>query len=92
MKAFIVSMTIILFFVSIVFAAPYKNKSGSSGITDYWLGRDYITVKFASSPRRYKYSYKSAGKENVKTMQKLAKAGRGLNSYINRHAKSLYER
>jgi hypothetical protein len=36
--------------------------------------------------------YNLAGKNNVDTMKNLAKAGYGLNSYISKYVKELYDR
>lgn len=37
-------------------------------------------------------SYESAGRENVEEMKRLAAQGYGLNSFINRRIKYLYEK
>ena len=69
----------------------YKNINGDSGIVAYEIGATYITVKFAKSPRTYTYSYAKAGKENVEIMKRLAEEGTGLNAFINRHVRNLYD-
>jgi hypothetical protein len=64
---------------------PYKSKSGkSSGVTGYISGKDHIIVQFNYSSN-YKYSYKSAGRDVVETMKKLASAMQGLSTYISQH-------
>ena len=64
---------------------PYKSKSGkSSGVTGYIPGKDYIIVQF-NYDASYKYSYKSAGRDAVETMKKLASAMQGLSTYISQH-------
>lgn len=66
----------------------YKNRA--SGVKAYQIGIDYILVKF-DSYITYKYSYKRAGQFKVEKMKMLAIRGKGLNSYINIHAKYSYD-
>jgi len=68
----------------------YKNKNGNSNVLFYEIGNDFIDVQFNGTEKKYTYSYRSAGKENIETMKKLAKDGAGLNSFINRVVKYLY--
>ena len=70
----------------------YLNTGGDSGIESYEIGEDYIKVWFARSQKAYTYSYQSAGREHVEAMKKLAKNGTGLNEYINKNTKYLYDR
>jgi len=67
----------------------YRNSSGSSGVSAYEIGSDYILVKFSGTARTYRYSYRKAGQNHVENLKRLAKSGSGLNSYINIHVKSL---
>jgi len=69
----------------------YKNVGGDSGVTGYEIGSDYIRVQF-SDGSVYLYTYASAGSNNIEQMKKLAKAGKGLNSFINRNVRKSYER
>jgi hypothetical protein len=69
----------------------YRNLSGNSGVIAYNIGPDYIQVQFSSSSRIYTYSYRKAGSVHVENMKQFARNGSGLNSYINRYAKSLYD-
>jgi len=69
----------------------YRNSGGDSGVSSFEIGADYITVKFSGSFRSYRYSYRKAGQNHVETMKRLARSGNGLNSYINRHVKNLYD-
>lgn len=69
----------------------YRNSGGDSGVSSFEIGTDYITVKFSGSFRSYRYSYRKAGKNHVETMKRLAQSGSGLNSYINRYVKNLYD-
>lgn len=49
-----------------------------------------MDVLFYGTPRVYRYSYKSAGVENVENMKVLAEQGYGLNSFINIYVKYKY--
>lgn len=70
----------------------YKNIGGNSNVKEFWIGTDYIDVRFNGTDKIYRYSYNSAGKEHVEQMKKLAKVGHGLNSYINHYVSNAYER
>lgn len=69
----------------------YRNSGGDSGVSSYEIGTDYITVKFSGSFQTYRYSYRKAGQNHVEIMKRLARSGSGLNSYINRYVKNLYD-
>lgn len=69
----------------------YRNSGGDSGVSSYEIGTDYITVKFSGSSQTYRYSYRKAGQNHVEIMKRLARSGSGLNSYINRYVKNLYD-
>jgi hypothetical protein len=69
----------------------YKNLGNDSGISGYELGADYIKVKFSGTTKTYTYSYRKAGSIHVQNMKQLAINGSGLNSYINKHVKYLYD-
>ena len=64
----------------------YANLSGKSGVVAYGIGPDFVDVKFKGGETTYRYTYESAGPLHVETMKTLALAGRGLSSYIARHA------
>jgi hypothetical protein len=68
----------------------YENVGGNSGISAFQYGADYIRVKF-SSGAIYRYTYRSAGASNIEQMKVLADSGAGLNSFINREVRQLYE-
>ena len=61
----------------------YKNYGGNSNVYGYEIGIDCIDVWFKGGSR-YTYTFQSAGRDNVEMMKKLAREGRGLNSYIMR--------
>ena len=69
----------------------YKNLRGISNVEAYRLNADSIEVVFYGTRRIYKYSYYKAGKYHVDNMKTLAEYGRGLNSYINKNCKYLYD-
>jgi hypothetical protein len=69
----------------------YKNTEGNSGVSSYMIGKDYIIIRFVRSDKAYKYSYDKAGEEHVEYMKKLARAGKGLSTYISRHVHGLYD-
>lgn len=56
----------------------------------YGIGKNYIRVKFNNGDI-YKYTYESAGKDNVETMKILAEQGIGLNSFIKLNVDKMYE-
>ncbi len=70
----------------------YPDRSGESGVEAYELCPDAVLVRFRDNDRVYRYSHRSAGRDKVETMKRLALAGRGLATFISRHASDLYER
>lgn len=71
----------------------YANRSGNSGVEAYRVTADAILVKFVGRDALYEYRGSGrAGAANVARMKALARAGRGLASFISRHAHDLYER
>ncbi len=68
----------------------YMDINGDSGVCRYEIGTDYIKVQFKAGAL-YTYSYSKAGKDNVEMMKKLAELGDGLNSFINKYVKQLYD-
>jgi len=68
-----------------------RYRSISSGVSGYEIGDDYVLIKFKSSRRTYRYSYRKAGKFKVDKIKSLAVRGKGLNGYINSYAKYSYD-
>lgn len=68
----------------------YKNPSGESGVLAYEIGDRSITVRF-SGGARYLYTDQSAGADNIAEMQRLAKLGKGLTTFINQVILERYE-
>lgn len=70
----------------------YANLNGDSGISAYEIGSDYVSVRFKNTGKVYTYSNNRAGKANVDYMKSLAVNGSGLNSFIMRNVKDLFDR
>ena len=69
----------------------YANKSGYSEVWGFKIGRKYIRVLFNDCVER-RYTYRSAGEENVEIMKQLALKGKGLGTFIYRHVAYRYEK
>ena len=69
----------------------YKNLGNDSGISYYQIEDESISIWFKGNSKIYSYSYIRAGQAHVENMKQLAANGRGLNSYINRYVKHLYD-
>ncbi len=67
----------------------YENKGGNSGVDVYECGTDFIRVRF-NDGGQYLYTNDSAGIDEIQKMQELARAGQGLNSFINKEIKKNY--
>lgn len=61
---------------------PYRNLSGRSGVRAYRIGPDHIAVWFHGRDGPYLYDHRHPGRAAVETMIALARAGRGLSTYI----------
>lgn len=70
---------------------PYGDVGGDSGIVAYESGPDFIRVEFGDGGV-YVYTHRSAGTHHLERMKVLAAAGRGLNTYLNKHVHKKYER
>ena len=70
---------------------PYRNRSGKSGVAAYESGEGYIRVRFVHDGI-YEYTDARPGRLHVGNMQKLAKAGIGLSTYISRFVRERYAR
>lgn len=65
---------------------PYRDWDQDSGIKAYELGSSYMDVAFKDGAI-YRYTSVSAGQANIDRMIVLARAGDGLNQFINRAVK-----
>lgn len=70
---------------------PYLDINNDSGVAAYEIGLDIITIQFKDGAI-YEYTSISTGRRNLNQMAKLAKAGDGLNSFINTVVKKGYSR
>ena len=64
----------------------YRGGDGDSGIAAYACGPGWIEVRFRRGGT-YRYDARHPGLAHVLEMQRLAEAGDGLNTYINRLGK-----
>lgn len=69
----------------------YENRSNESGVVAFEIGRGSIAVKFINGAK-YLYTDKSAGADNIAQMQRLAKNGVGLSTFISQHVHNRYAR
>lgn len=69
----------------------YKNLSGDSSISLYEIGIDRIIVQYRDGTN-YLFTNSKTGTQNIDQMKRLAELGRGLNTYIHKHVKNLYEK
>lgn len=71
----------------------YANRSGTSGVTFFEDGPDFIKVQFGETDDvLYVYDYVAPGAADVERMKVLAVAGRGLGTYISQHVRERYRR
>lgn len=56
----------------------------SSGVKAYETGPDYIRILFRNG-QRYLYTYGSCGRHHVESMKALARAQKGLSTYVSQH-------
>ena len=68
---------------------PYGNPN--SGVAAFTLHAAAIDVEFRDG-KRYRYDTTTPGLEAVQTMQRLARAGHGLATYINQHVRTRFAR
>ncbi|RQP22313.1 hypothetical protein [Piscinibacter terrae] len=62
----------------------YANLSGDSGVVAYEDRPGAIVIQFQGGDT-YEYSTQSAGASVVAEMQRLARSGRGLSTFIAKH-------
>jgi hypothetical protein len=60
------------------------------GVFAFEIQPDAIEVEFTSG-WVYRFSYEKTGAPRVERMKKLAEAGTGLSTFINRHVRNRYE-
>lgn len=69
----------------------YRNLGGDSNVAAFEIGNGSITVEF-NDRSQYLYTDQSVGPGSIAEMHRLARAGRGLNSYIGRVVRKGYAR
>ncbi len=68
---------------------PYRDWDRDYGIRAYDIGSTHVDVAFKDGAV-YRYTSLSAGQANIDRMIVLARAGDGLNQFINRAVKKRY--
>lgn len=61
----------------------YSDRDSDSNVENYEIGEDFIVIEFKNGRDKfYKYTYESAGLNNIEEMKRLAQCGDGLNAFI----------
>jgi hypothetical protein len=68
---------------------PYRDVDHDSNVAAFEIGASFIDVQFKGGAT-YRYTSHSVGSANLERMAHLARAGEGLNSFINREVKKRY--
>jgi hypothetical protein len=70
---------------------PYgrEARSAKSGVVAYALHDDAIDIEFANG-EVYRYDASAPGAVDVELMERFARAGRGLATYISKYVKDRY--
>jgi hypothetical protein len=66
----------------------YEN--ADSGVAEFEILPREIHLRFHNDRRVYVYDYDHPGPEHVEQMKRLARAGRGLSSYVSRYVRGNY--
>ncbi|SPB18530.1 hypothetical protein NOV72_05729 [Caballeronia novacaledonica] len=69
----------------------YRNLAGNSGVEAFDILPNGIKVRFVSGGT-YLYDYRVPGRTRVEEMKQLARAGRGLSTYIAKFGAEYAER
>jgi hypothetical protein len=69
----------------------YHNRAGDSGVVSYSLRKDGIALEFRDGDR-YLYDATRPGPADVAQMIELARAGRGLSTFVSQHVRDRYAR
>ncbi len=71
---------------------PYRHQGGKkAGVSHFCIKADSIVLRFEDGST-YLYDYDRPGREQVEAMKKLARAGQGLTTYLNRNVRERYAR
>lgn len=63
---------------------PYRRLNPDSPVVAYGIAADALWVAF-NTGHRYRYTTRSVGSRHLREMIRLARAGRGLGTYIAQH-------
>jgi hypothetical protein len=69
----------------------YQHLDGESGVAYYECGLDFIRVQFRNGAT-YVYDSTRPGIDHVEHMKELARAGKGLSTYISQVVRTSYAR
>ena len=69
----------------------YSHLDGDSGVTHYECGPDFIRVRFRNGST-YVYDHARPGAQHVEHMKELARAGKGLSTYVGQVVRTSYAR
>ena len=69
----------------------YGNLSGTSGVKAYEIREGAIEVEFVNG-QVYLYDDTHTGPARIRKMQRMARAGRGLSTYVSREVRAAYAR
>jgi hypothetical protein len=69
----------------------YQHLDGDSGVAFYECGPDFIRVQFRNGAT-YVYDHVRPGTNHVEHMKELARAGKGLSTYISQFVRASYAR
>jgi hypothetical protein len=67
----------------------YLNLAGNSGVLEYEIGDEWIRIRFRNGAV-YRYTYGSAGRAGIERMKDLARAGRGLSTFVSTTVRDHY--
>jgi hypothetical protein len=70
---------------------PYRHQGEDTGITGFHLAANSIAIEFKDGSR-YLYDDRRPGRKHVEAMKKLAVAGHGLTTYINKYVRERFAR
>jgi hypothetical protein len=68
---------------------PYRDWDNDSGVRAFEISEGQIDIQFKAGAV-YRYTSASVGSANLDQMVALARAGEGLNNFINRAVKKRY--
>lgn len=68
----------------------YKSRRRDTGVYAYETGKDFIKIQFRDRSV-YLYTNESTGRAEISAMKKLAAAGKGLTTFINKFVREKYE-